>query len=55
MASTGYPDSYYTATAVGIHDHPQLSGWHAAALSRHGAWHVVLFFKGQTVNRNQEQ
>jgi gamma-glutamylputrescine oxidase len=24
MASTGYPDSYYTATAVGIHDHPQL-------------------------------
>ena len=24
MASTGYPDSYYTATAVGIHDHPRL-------------------------------
>ncbi len=24
MASMGYPDSYYTATAVGIHDHPRL-------------------------------
>ncbi len=24
MTSTGYPDSYYTATAVGIHDHPRL-------------------------------
>ena len=24
MPSTGYPDSYYTATAVGIHDHPRL-------------------------------
>ncbi len=24
MAATGYPDSYYTVTAVGIHDHPRL-------------------------------
>ena len=24
MAPMGYPDSYYTATAVGIHDHPPL-------------------------------
>ena len=24
MASTGYPDSYYTATAIGIHDYPRL-------------------------------
>ena len=25
-----YPDSYYVATAVGIHDHPELSGAHRA-------------------------
>ena len=30
MAPTGYPDSYYTATAVGLHDHPQLQGSHRA-------------------------
>ncbi len=26
MALTGYPDSWYAATAVGVHDHPQLVG-----------------------------
>ena len=26
MAQSGYPDSFYTATAVGFHHHPQLKG-----------------------------
>ena len=26
MAATGYPDSWYASTAVGVYDHPQLAG-----------------------------
>jgi gamma-glutamylputrescine oxidase len=26
MSVTGYPDSYYAATAIGLHDHPVLTG-----------------------------
>ena len=26
MATSGYPDSWYVSTAIGVHDHPQLAG-----------------------------
>ena len=26
MNAIGYPDSYYAATAIGLHEHPMLSG-----------------------------
>lgn len=30
MSPSGYPDSYYVATAVGMHDYPELAGSHRA-------------------------
>ena len=37
MASMGYPNSYYAATAVGVHDHPPLHGAHRADVCVIGA------------------